>query len=475
MASKSNVSNAGPAAGGTAGSDATPTRTGSLSQKDIAARRKQVLQDWIDFQDILERVSKHTREYSDMDRIIKENSTMQSALAQKTAELSEKDKLISLMKTQMLDGFEARYKKWDNETSDLKRQLGREKSQAERKVQSMEAKLTSLQGNVDSLDSRLAQATEEADFARKERDINKHRLQEWDNYLSQLKDMNLNDLGVKLDQIFQRCFNVMNTTFSIDLPSQDITSWEKQVKKLHIKLSFPPTNSAVAKLMRVAAALHIFAAQLHKNIFRPWYVPESVEDSRATKNILNHHFGASSRKGDIVRALLLSNRQTEEENNAVANVAKGASKDVHEQLRLFLNDDGTEFQASLEKLFQEAANLWLEMQHSKKEIEAHIEEPLDYENDWACLDAFGTITQQQQMPQSEALYLFPRLHVSGDETVVHKGYVLWHDQAAVISAQQEVSECRKRNKRSTGGSSVSESARRDSVIIDVENGNVQSP
>ena len=119
---------------------------------------------------------------------------MQSALAQKTAELSEKDKLISLMKTQMLDGFEARYKKWDNETSDLKRQLGREKSQAERKVQSMEAKLTSLQGNVDSLDSRLAQATEEADFARKERDINKHRLQEWDNYLSQLKDMNLNDL-----------------------------------------------------------------------------------------------------------------------------------------------------------------------------------------------------------------------------------------------------------------------------------------
>ena len=194
MSSKLNVSNASPAVGGTAGSDTTPTRTGSLSQKDPAARRKQVLQDWIDFQDILERVSKHTREYSDMDRIIKENSTMQSALAQKTAELSEKDKLISLMKTQMLDGFEARYKKWDNETSDLKRQLGREKSQAERKVQSMEAKLTSLQGNVDSLDSRLAQATEEADFARKERDINKHRLQEWDNYLSQLKDMNLNDL-----------------------------------------------------------------------------------------------------------------------------------------------------------------------------------------------------------------------------------------------------------------------------------------
>ena len=247
------------------------------------------------------------------------------------------------------------------------------------------------------------------------------------------------------------------------------------MKKLHIKLSFPPTNSAVAKLMRVAAALHIFAAQLHKNIFRPWYVPGSVRDSWTTKDILNRHFGASSRKGDIVRALLLSNRQTEDENNAVANVAREASEYVHKQLHLFLGDGGTEFQARLEELFQEAANLWLEMQHSKKEIEAHIEEPLEYENDWAYLDDFGTITQQQQMPQSEALYLFPRLHISGDETVVHQGYVLWHDQAAVISAQQEVSECRKRNRRGMGGSSMSGSARRDSMVISVENGNIQSP
>ena len=101
--------------------------------------------------------------------------------------------------------------------------------------------------------------------------------------------------------------------------------------------------------MRVAAALHIFAAQLYMNIFRPWYVPESVEESWTTRNILNRHFGARSRKGNIVRALLLSNRQTEDENNAVADVAREASEYVHEQLRLFLSDDGTEFQARLEE------------------------------------------------------------------------------------------------------------------------------
>src|ERR1700733_9887662 len=102
MSSKLNVSNAS-AAGGTAGSDTTPMRTGSLSQKDPAARRKQASQDWNDFQDILQRVSKHAREYSEMDQIIKENSTLQSALAEKTAELSEKDKRISFIETQMLD------------------------------------------------------------------------------------------------------------------------------------------------------------------------------------------------------------------------------------------------------------------------------------------------------------------------------------------------------------------------------------
>ena len=197
MSSKLNVSNASPAVGGTAGSD-TPTRTGSLSQKDPAARRKQASQDWNEFQDILQKVSKHAREYSEMDQIIKENTAMQSALAEKTAELSEKDKRISFIGTQMLDTFQARYKKWDDETADLKRQAEREKNQAQatykRKVQSMEANLVSLQENVHSLDSRLAQATEEADFARKECDINKRRLQEWDNYLSQLKDMNFNDL-----------------------------------------------------------------------------------------------------------------------------------------------------------------------------------------------------------------------------------------------------------------------------------------
>ena len=198
MSSKLNVSNASPAVGGTAGSDTTPTRTGSLSQKDPAARRKQASQDWNDFQDILQRVSKHAREYSDMDQTIKENSALQSALAEKTAELSEKDKRISFIETEMLNTFEARYKKWDKEAADLKRQVEREKNQAEtthkRKVQRMEAELVSLQENVHSLDNRLAQATEEADFARKECDINKHRLQEWDNYLSQLKDMNPNDL-----------------------------------------------------------------------------------------------------------------------------------------------------------------------------------------------------------------------------------------------------------------------------------------
>ena len=249
------------------------------------------------------------------------------------------------------------------------------------------------------------------------------------------------------------------------------------MKKLHIKLSFPPTNSNAAKLMRVAAAMHIFAAELHKEIFRPWYVPESVEESWATKNMVDRHFGADSRKNDIVRALLLSNHRAEDEENAVANVARRASEHVHEQLRFFLSDEGTAFRATLEGRFREAANLWLRMQHCKRIIETQIEDPLDSDDeyDWLHIKTFGEIIQQQQMPQSESLCLFPRFYIAADERVVHNGYVLWHDQSVVLSAWQELNECKTKNRRGIGGSSAGGATRRDSLVIDIKSGNIPSP
>jgi hypothetical protein len=229
--------------------------------------------------------------------------------------------------------------------------------------------------------------------------------------------------------------------------------------------------------MRVAAALHIFAAELRAEIFRPWYVPGSAKDSLATKQTVNRHFGAVSRKGDIVRALLLSSRQTEDEENAVINTARTASEHVHEQLEFFLNDDGTIFRAGLEELFHEAANLWLEMQHSQKIIETQIEEPhdSDYEYDWSHLKTFGEIIPEQQILRSEPLCLFPRFYTLEDEKVVHHGYVLWNDQSAVLSARQELNECKARNRRATSGGSTSGSTRRDSLVTDIRSGNIPSP
>jgi len=219
--------------------------------------------------------------------------------------------------------------------------------------------------------------------------------------------------------------------------------------------------------MRVAAAFHVFATQLHAEIFRPWYVPKSVENSWIVKNVLDRNFRSGSRKGDVVRALLLSSRQTEVQSNMVADVAERASENVHKQLHFFLGDDGRKFKTSVEELFREAANLWLEMQHNKKEIEAQIQESLDYDNGWISLDAFGELAAHQHIPRPEALYLFPRLHVPGDGRILHRGCVLWLNQSAVISAHQERHEYKVRTNRSTGGSSASESARRDSFGFDI--------
>ena len=218
--------------------------------------------------------------------------------------------------------------------------------------------------------------------------------------------------------------------------------------------------------MRVAAAFHVFTTRLHSEIFRPWYVPESVDDSWIVKNVLDRNFRSGSRKSDVVRALLLSNRRTEDEGNMVADVARRASENVHKQLHFFLGDDGQKFQTSVEELFREAANLWLEMQHNKKEIEAQIQESLDYDNSWISLEAFGELVAHQHIPRPEALCLFPRLHVPEDEIILHRGCVLWLNQSAVIYAHKERHEYKVRTNRSTGGSSARESERRDSFGFD---------
>lgn len=201
MAPKSNVSNASSVAGGTTGSDLASTRTATLQQKDPAGKYKQTSNHWKDLQDALQKVSKNAYVYADMDEAVKEHCVTQNILAEKIAELSDRDTHISVLETRaqsLLEGFEARYKKWNNDTTELKRRSEREKTRSEathkREIETMEAKLKSLQEQIASLSTGLAQANQDADYARRECDINKHRLLEWDGYLSELKDIDIEDL-----------------------------------------------------------------------------------------------------------------------------------------------------------------------------------------------------------------------------------------------------------------------------------------
>ena len=198
MAPKSNVSNASSAAGGPAGSDIAPSRTATLPQKDLATRRKQASNNWNDFQDILPKILKNAHLYADMDQLVKDHSAAQNKLDEKMTEISEKDRHISFLEGKMFNSFEARCKTWTAKTTDFQLQTEKEKTLAEtvhkKKVESLETQIRTLKEKVNSLNVSLGKATEEADLAKEECDFSRRRLQEWDGYLSELRDMNFDSL-----------------------------------------------------------------------------------------------------------------------------------------------------------------------------------------------------------------------------------------------------------------------------------------
>ncbi|OCL12075.1 hypothetical protein AOQ84DRAFT_421258 [Glonium stellatum] len=475
-------------AGGTAGSDATSSRTAISSLKDPAGKWKQASNDLKDLQEITQRIRKNTQMYTDMEEAIKEHSKTRGILNEKMTELLEKEARISDLEnnvTQMFDEFEARYKKWNNEALEFKRRSDREKTRTEtahqREVESMQTQLKSFREKVTILNTGIDQAKKDADFARRQNENNKHQMREWYGYLSQLKDMDLDALGVKLEGFFQRYFLVIYNNFYVELPDlvlKDIASFTQLTTKLPKKHRFSPTNSSAAKLMRVAAAVHIFAAELHATVFRPRYFLESIEDSLAMEQIMDRHLGIGCRESNIIRAVLLSDHQTEDEESVIADVARIASEHVHEQLRPLLRDDSMTFKTGLEQLFQEATKLWLEMQHSNEVIETHIEDSPNpsSEFDWHDVPIFGDVAQGQQIIPSEYLCLFPRFQVFGYGKAVHRGYVLWYDQEAVRTTHQELlSEGKTRNRRSAGGNPAGTAGWGAPLVTDNKTGAVASP
>jgi hypothetical protein len=224
----------------------------------------------------------------------------------------------------------------------------------------------------------------------------------------------------------------------------------------------------------MAAALHVLASRLCQNIFKPCYIPESIVASEAIKSILAHQSVTNVGKEPLTRALLLSTYVPSDVDAAIKRAVHATSEEVLTLLSPISTGDHT-LRTDIEALFNEAADVWKEAQHSNKLVEASMTDD-DFEDwPWDQLEEFtSTVTQSTVQPVSQkydALNLFPRVFIPADNRIVHHGLVLWPDQNIVVAAEQEFRQCMAARPFKLGrNGSVSGRPRRLSILNDGKNG-----
>jgi len=210
----------------------------------------------------------------------------------------------------------------------------------------------------------------------------------------------------------------------------------------------------------MAAALHVIANQLCTIIFRPCYIPESLDVSEAIREIFKQQYMNNPKKERLTRALLISTFEPQKIDGAIKRAATSASENV---LKLLSSIGGNEdFRKDIERFFFDAANVWKEAQYSTKMVEASMED--DDEWIWGELEEF---TAAAAGTDPNMLTLFPRVYVTEDEHIVSSGFVLWGDQPIVLAAEQEYRDSIAA-RRPIGGSVRRE--RRSSTVPDRRNG-----
>lgn len=229
-------------------------------------------------------------------------------------------------------------------------------------------------------------------------------------------------------------------------------------------MCFPPSNSEVAKRVRMAACLHIVARSLCTHIFKPCYIPYSSSFSDGLKDILATQFRTDPEKERITRALILSTYLEDEITTAMNLTAEASANEI----RLLLNPLGAteKFEKELKKIFLDAGELWKNIaQHSDKMIEAFTEDEVPGVS-WEIMDEFTiqntntttttTAADTDKDPsQSNVLNLFPCIYVPEDNNVLFSGVRLLHSQGIMSAADEEFLACivarRQRNSRNTPG------------------------
>ncbi|KFY67382.1 hypothetical protein V496_01573 [Pseudogymnoascus sp. VKM F-4515 (FW-2607)] len=437
--------------------------TSKSSKQKFSAQLKELLVS-------AKKVLGNEKDIDTLDRILDDKKELEAKLSLKTLEGLEKDKEIAnksleveklqRAKKMLHEEFQEQFKSWDTgtsrqkeleaETSELHGKLGG----AARRADSAKSKIAELQQVILNCQNDLGEVKDELnrtskDLRSKERELSGalselESLQEEEKALG-LQVLDHHELSARFGGFIQSFHKLAKVFFFTQFP--DSMTYDDLQGRLYqsgfMKLapkSIPISNSLPSQFLRMAAAEKIVAQKLCTNIFRQYYLPETLADRQAMDSVLERLLQANSRDEAIFRLRLLSAYKSEE-NTHVTSVVKSTIQEVVTVLGPLISPDlQGDFQSKLGKLLQEAVKLWSPVQRSA--VRAYVDnEP---EHGWdsfkdydGLMDSTSDQMKQAQIPQNPIDSLFPRISIG--DNIICQGYALWSSQNMVVAAGLEYS------------------------------------
>ncbi|KAL9098394.1 MAG: hypothetical protein Q9163_005938 [Psora crenata] len=270
-----------------------------------------------------QKIRRYSKAYASIEKYMDYASNLQLTVAGKDTQLREKDAEISRLNSNrqtMLQDFEDRYSKWsqqrdeqENRIKELELSLAEAKAHAAEadgaraSLKEKEAQLESKERKVTKMEQKLRKADDKSRDLKRQLDQSTDRLREWDEYISLVEEIDFASFGSRLSTLFSRFLNMAKDYFLVDLSEEllnDHSAWDKAIDSLRLPIALPPRNSQVAKETRMITAMHVVATHLHRDILKPYFIPNSVAAN--DKEVLGRLFREDPRKEAVTRALLLS-------------------------------------------------------------------------------------------------------------------------------------------------------------------------
>lgn len=189
------------------------------------------------------------------------------------------------------------------------------------------------------------------------------------------------------------------------------------------------------QFIQMAIVEAAIADTLMTHIFRPHYVLDMVETAR----LLNHLSEKDSRREALVRCQLAQAGELSEKDTL--RMARNAAQRIVGFLFGNTTEATIKFHEGLVVIFQKGIDMWRAIQRSRLrpsvigvgDNDADWNENIDKLGDY---DSLVDLEPEQEVFRPEIvdplLTLFPRIFMG--EEIIHRGFALWPDQNAVVTA-----------------------------------------